>query len=172
MLPPELQEIQKECLFRYSLLASAVGAPYLAPVTSTLARKESMLRTLKRDVAFRMVAVIMAAASVSGCTLDTDVTAPGSLIKVSGDRQTAPVNTPLPVLLTVAVVNQFGQTLQNVTVTWSIASGGGSLSSNTLLSDEGGLASVTYTTGPTAGQAIIKAQVHEVPALSFSILIV
>ena len=74
----------------------------------------------------------------------TDVTVPGGLIKVSGDDQTAPANTALLTPLTVAVVNQFGQTLQNVTVNWIISSGGGSLSSSAMLSDEGGLASVTY----------------------------
>jgi hypothetical protein len=130
-----------------------------------------MLRASKHALALRVLSLLIGSAAIGGCTLATDVTVPGTLIKVGGDEQTAAANTALPTPLTVAVVNQFGQTLQNVTVNWSIASGGGSLSSNALLSDEGGLASVGYTTGPTAGQAVIKARVNGVPDLSFNILI-
>lgn len=136
-----------------------------------LARKDSMLRTLKHAVAIRMLVVIVGAAAVSGCTLNTDVSAPGGLLKYAGDQQVAAPNTALPTDLGVLVVNQFGERLKNITVNWSIASGGGSLSSNAVLSDDSGQASVTYTTGPTAGQAVIKAQVHGVPAVSFNILI-
>jgi Big-like domain-containing protein len=130
-----------------------------------------MLRTLRHALALRALTLVIGSAAIGACTLATDVTAPGGLIKVSGDGQTAAANTALPTPLTVAVVNQFGQTLQNVTVNWIIASGGGSLSSSAMLSDEGGLASVTYTTGPTAGQAVIKARVNGVPDLSFNIQI-
>jgi len=130
-----------------------------------------MLRTLKHAVALRALAVIMGGAAISGCTLNTDVSAPGGLIKYSGDQQVAAPNTELPTQLGVLVVNQFGERLKNVTVNWSIASGGGSLSSNVELSDDSGVASGSYTTGPTAGQAVIQAQVHGVPALSFNILI-
>lgn len=130
-----------------------------------------MLRSSKQAIAIRALSLVIGSAAIGGCTLATDVTVPGGLIKVSGDEQTAPANTALPTPLTVAVVNQFGETLQNVTVNWIISSGGGSLSSSAMLSDEGGLASVTYTTGPTAGQAIIKARVNGVPDLAFNILI-
>jgi hypothetical protein len=73
--------------------------------------------------------------------------------------------------LGVLVVNQFGERLKNIPVNWSIASGRGSLSSAMTLSDDSGLASVTYTTGPTSGQANIKAGTHGVPPLTFNILI-
>jgi hypothetical protein len=61
--------------------------------------------------------------------------------------------------------------LSSLQLSWRLSTGGGSLSSTAMLSDEGGLASVTYTTGPTAGQAVIKARVNGVPDLAFNILI-
>jgi hypothetical protein len=130
-----------------------------------------MLRILKHAAAIRMLAVIMGAAAITGCTLNTDVSAPGGLIKYSGDLQIAAPNTALPTQLGVLVVSQFGERLKNIAVSWSITSGGGSLSSNLELSDESGVAAVTYTTGPTVGQAVIQAQVHGVPALTFNIQI-
>ena len=130
-----------------------------------------MLRTLSRVVGLSTLPLVIGAAAISGCSLNTDVSVPGGLIKYSGDQQTGPANMELPTPLGVLVVNQFGERLKNIPVNWSIASGGGSLSSAMTLSDESGLASVTYTTGPTAGQANIKAGAHGVPALTFNILI-
>jgi hypothetical protein len=130
-----------------------------------------MFRALRRIFGPSTLPLLIVAAAVSGCTLNTDVSIPGGLIKYSGDQQTGPANTELPTPLGVLVVNQFGERLKNIPVNWSIASGGGSLSSAMTLSDESGLASVTYTTGPTAGQANIKAGAHGVPALTFNILI-
>lgn len=130
-----------------------------------------MLRALRHVIGLSTLPLVIGTAAISGCTLNTDVSAPGGLIKYSGDQQTGPANTALPTALGVLVVNQFGERLKNIPVNWSIASGGGSLSSAVVLSDESGLASVTYTTGPTAGQAVINAGVHGVPGLSFNILI-
>jgi hypothetical protein len=130
-----------------------------------------MLRTLRHVVGLSTLTLFIGAAAISGCSLNTDVSAPGGLIKYSGDQQTGPANTALPAPLGLLVVNQFGERLKNVPVNWSIASGGGSLSSAMTLSDDSGLASVTYTTGPTAGQANIMAGVHGVPPVTFNILI-
>jgi hypothetical protein len=113
----------------------------------------------------------MALVAVSACTLATDVSAPGAIIKFNGDMQTAPANTELTSPLTVIVVDQFGQPLKNITVSWAIASGGGALGATAAVTDEGGLASVTYTTGPTAGEAVIEARVSGLFPLSFSVTI-
>ena len=130
-----------------------------------------MLRALRHVLGLSTLAVVIGAAAISGCSLNTDVSAPGGLIKYSGDEQTGPANTELPTPLGVLVVNQFGERLKNVPVNWSIASGGGSLTSGMTLSDDSGLASVIYTAGPTAGQAIIKAGAHGLLPVSFNILI-
>jgi ABC-type glycerol-3-phosphate transport system substrate-binding protein len=100
---------------------------------------------------------IATAAVLSGCSLTPDISGPSTIIKTSGDQQTAPVNTVLPTAFVVTVVDQFGQTISGVTVTWAIVSGGGSLSVTNTVTDGSGNASVIYTTGSTAGQAVIRA---------------
>ena len=127
-----------------------------------------MLRQLNHPVVVRAVALIVAFAALSGCTLNTDNSGPGALIRYSGDGQTAAVNTPLASPLQLLVVNQFGQTLKNITVNWSIAAGGGTLSASATQTNDGGIAEVNYTTGPTTGTAIINAQVSGLFPLSFS----
>jgi hypothetical protein len=107
------------------------------------------------------VAVLLALVAAGGCTLDTDVSVgPAGLIKVpDGDGQTAATRTTLAIPMSVIVVNQFGERLPDVTVNWAIASGGGMLSATSTQTDALGVASVSYTTGDTAGQAIIEASV-------------
>lgn len=118
-----------------------------------------MSPALRRGLLPLKLVVVLALIGASGCTLDTDVNVgPAGLIKVpDGDGQTAGINTPLPVPLSVIVVNQFGERLANTVVSWTIASGGGTLSATSTVTDELGVASVNYTTGATAGQAIIQA---------------
>jgi hypothetical protein len=136
-------------------------------------RKNFMLRNPRQAFARRtLAAVFLGAAAIGGCTLDTDVTAPGGLLKVSSDPQAVAVNAVLANDLTVLVVNQFGERLKNVAVAWGIETGGGSISATSVLSDDSGLASVSYTAGPTAGQAVVSAAVSRVPAVRFNIVII
>lgn len=127
-----------------------------------------MFRQLNHSVVVRAVAVAVVLASLGGCNLNTDVSQnPAGLFLVGGDTQSASVNTALPNPLQVMVVNQFGEVLEGVTVNWSIATGGGSLSDTVTQSDVNGLTQVTYTTGPTPGPAKINAQIHGLLPLTF-----
>jgi hypothetical protein len=129
---------------------------------------------LRRALLSLKLVVVLALLGGSGCTLDTDVNVgPAGLIKVpDGDGQTAAINTPLPIPLSVIVVNQFGERLHDVVVTWTIASGGGTLSAASTVTDELGVASVNYTTGPTAGQAVIQASASNgILLVSFSVTV-
>jgi hypothetical protein len=110
----------------------------------------------RRALAPCTFAFVMAAA-LSGCSLNTDVSGASVLVIISGNQQIAPINTALPTELGVTVTNQFGERIENVTVNWTIISGGGSLSTATTTTDETGSVYVIYTTGPTAGQAQIRA---------------
>ena len=127
-----------------------------------------MLRQLNHPVVVRAVALIVAFAAASGCSLNTDVSEPGALIRYSGDNQTAAVNTPLGSPIQLLVVNQFGERLKNITVNWSIVAGGGTLSASVAQSDESGIAEVNYTTGPAPGTAVINAKVTSLFPLAFT----
>jgi hypothetical protein len=130
-----------------------------------------MFRAFRHALSPRNVALLVPLATAGGCTLDTDVSGPAAIILYSGDQQSAPTNTALAQPLAVLVVTQFGQPIQNVTVTWTIASGGGTLSETSTLTNASGIASVTYTTGATAGSAVIEARVQGVPPLTFSVTV-
>jgi len=109
--------------------------------------------------------------SVGDCSLEVGTNIPSTMIKESGDTQTAAINTQLPVPFTILVVNQNGEILSNVPVTWTITSGGGSLSETSNKTNESGLSSVTYTTGATSGTATIDVKVHGIPPLTFTVTI-
>jgi hypothetical protein len=115
----------------------------------------------------RTLGVLLFFAAAAGCSLTTDIVGVGQVSTNTGDNQSQPVNTVLPEPLSVLVLSQLGEPMENVSVTWSIASGGGSLSSNITLTDSNGIASVIYTTGPNPGHAVIVAQVNGVEPLTF-----
>src|ERR1051325_2120231 len=121
--------------------------------------------TLARRVFLAVGTAIVAGA----CTLNVDVNDPSVLIKHAGDAQTAPANTALPVAFEVIVLDQFGNSLKNVTVEWTILAGGGYLSETSNQTVEGGVSSVTYTTGATAKKAQIQARVSGIPPVVFSV---
>lgn len=120
-----------------------------------------------KKIALRLLATPLFLGALSACTLNTDVSGPGGLLRHGGDEQTAAINTQLPLPLAVMVVTQFGEPIKDAAVNWSIVSGGGTLSSSVTTTDVSGVASVNYTTGPTSGDVTIRAQVHGVPPLTF-----
>jgi hypothetical protein len=130
-----------------------------------------MTRALRNQLSRRSVALLITIVAASGCTLNTDVSSPTAIINFSGDQQTATTNTALSAPLVVLVVSQFAQPVQNVTVTWTIVSGGGSLGAVSSQTDASGLASATYTTGLIAGAAVIQARVSGIPPITFNITI-
>jgi len=83
--------------------------------------------------------------------------APANLGVVSGNNQTAPVNTQLPQPLVVQVTDQSGNPIAGVSVTFSAPSG--TLSSASVTTNASGQASVNYTTGNSVGTVTITAAV-------------
>jgi hypothetical protein len=130
-----------------------------------------MFNPRRSAAAFRAAMLVVCTVAMNACSLTTDNEGPSTMTITGGDAQTAPPNTALPLPLAVVVVNQFGEPLKDITVTWAIYSGGGSLSASSSVSDENGAAAVNYTTGPTAGNAIVTASVHGLPPLGFDVTI-
>jgi hypothetical protein len=138
-----------------------------------------MIQTRRNIFSARKLAVLLALVAASGCSLATDVTSPGLIGIFGGDGQTAATNTALPLPLQVVVGSQFGESLRNVTVTWTILTGNGTLSATggatgittTSITDDSGLAEANYTTGPVAGSATIQARVGAVPPITFTVTI-
>jgi hypothetical protein len=121
----------------------------------------------RRVLVNRIIPFVIATVALSGCTLGTDPSTPSTMVIVSGDSQTTPVNTPLPDSLTVIVVGTFNEPFENETVTWTVVSGGGSVTSATSQTNQYGLAWTRYTAGPTAGAVKIQAKVSSLAPLFF-----
>ncbi len=84
--------------------------------------------------------------------------APANLGVVSGNNQTAPVNTALPQPLVVQVNDQGGTPVAGVAVVFSAPSG--TFTGSPAVTGSNGQAAVIYTTGPTAGTVAITASVN------------
>lgn len=107
--------------------------------------------------------MIAAATAVAACG-GKDSTAPASPILssvaiVSGDDQTGVVGQALPQPLVVKVTDRGGAGVKGITVSWTIAAGGGSLSATSTQTDVQGQAQATWTLGVTPGANELEATV-------------
>ena len=76
---------------------------------------------------------------------------PTQLFKVSGDSQTAAPGQWLPTLVGVRPADEYGNTLMNATVNWSVTAGGGSVDPHSAVPDWTGVATTRWTLGRSAG---------------------
>ena len=76
---------------------------------------------------------------------------------VSGDDQTAPAGSRLPAGLVVRVVDGDDNPVSGVPVTWSVESGGGSVSPTSGATGTDGLATTTWTLGASTGRQRVEA---------------
>jgi hypothetical protein len=81
-----------------------------------------------------------------------------SLRYVSGDGQEATPGTALPGALVVGVEDGFERPVAGVSVNFTVDSGGGAVSSATVATDANGLATTTWTLGPSAGPNQVTAR--------------
>jgi hypothetical protein len=85
----------------------------------------------------------------------------------SGNRQTAPPNTPLPAPLVVKVTDSHGYGVPGVTVAFTDNGAGGTLSASTALTNAQGTASVQYTTGSKTGTVTITGSTTGLKLVNF-----
>ena len=79
---------------------------------------------------------------------------PTRLRRISGDGQTAPINSILPELLVVQAIDQYTNGVGEVTVQWRTCDDRGDLD---LATDDHGLSGATQSTGPVAGNFCVMA---------------
>jgi hypothetical protein len=113
--------------------------------------------------------------TVSAGSLSVSFTATGTrgvaaaLTKSSGDAQTAAVGTAVAVAPTVHLVDALNNPVPGTVVTFSVVSGGGSVTLATPSTDASGNASVgSWTLGNLAGGDTLEAQVVGLPVVRFS----
>jgi len=93
---------------------------------------------------------------------------PAQLSAVSGGGQSAAVGTKLSAPLVVRVTDAAGTPLSGVAVAWTVASGGGSLSTATATTDASGEARAEWTLGGSLGAQSATATVSGLAAVAFT----
>ncbi|HEX7120617.1 MAG TPA: Ig-like domain-containing protein [Longimicrobiales bacterium] len=87
---------------------------------------------------------------------------------VAGDGQTGTVGSPLAQELSVRVLDQNGDPLPGVDVTWSVTEGDGSVEPATARTDVSGVASTQWTLGTASGEQSVSASSPGLETATFS----
>jgi hypothetical protein len=87
---------------------------------------------------------------------------------VSGNGQSGPVSTELPVALGVQVRDAGSNPVPNVAVAWVIGTGGGSVTPTTSTTDANGVATAAWTMGPAPGTNTLTAVVSGIGNAEFA----
>jgi len=91
-----------------------------------------------------------------------------ALARDSGDAQTGGSGTLLPVALVVRAVDRYGNAVPGVTVSWAIASGGGSITPASSVTNAQGRTRAQWTLGSTAGTETATASVGGALTVTFT----
>lgn len=124
-----------------------------------------MITGMKRAAALCALMVITACGSESSTGPSA---APAAIRAITGDAQTGPVGSTLPVALSVTVTAADGKPVSGATVAWDVAPGSGSVTNTSTRTDGNGRTQVTWTLGANAGKARLTAQVGGVTPVRFS----
>jgi hypothetical protein len=137
---------------KFEFINGAVTNPPVGTMVDTISAGSSSLNVTITGLSAGVVPII-AAASNYALGIEVVIVTPsnGSLALVSGGGQTGAVNTPLPQPIVVRVTNPAGGPLSGYLVSFTVASGGGSVSPVAALTDASGQASTSWTLGPAHG---------------------
>ena len=110
----------------------------------------------KRQLAWYFLAFALSACGDDGNLQDPGT--PTTLAMSAGSGQSAAPGTVLPNPLQVKVTDASGNEVPGVSVTWSVVSGGGTVSPTSSTTDQSGLAATQLTLGPDEGQQTVQAE--------------
>lgn len=112
-----------------------------------------------------LIATAVLAACSSTPATDSGGDGPAKVLVATGDGQSAAPGAALPVPVAVVVQNSSGAPLSGVAVTFTVDSGGGSLSQTAATTDANGTASAgTWTLGAAPGTNVVTAHVGSLKA--------
>lgn len=93
---------------------------------------------------------------------------PTTVTVETGDKQTGTVKALLPLPLVARILDKSGLGVSGVTVTWTPASGGGTLLATSASTDATGRATAYWTLGPSSGSQLATMAVSGLPLTVFS----
>ena len=97
--------------------------------------------------------IVATAGSATATALVSVAQTPAQIQKISGDNQTGPAGTTLAAPLVVQVNDSRGNPVPNVTVTFGVSAGEGSIDPSTATTGADGRASTVFTTGTISGSS-------------------
>jgi hypothetical protein len=115
--------------------------------------------TATADIAGRVQAAQFLATVLPGAAAHLD--------RVAGDAQRAAPGAALPDSLSVRVTDSYGNPVPDVSVAWTVASGGGTISPTSRATDAQGIAKAQWTMGTAVGTDTARAAVEGLPTLNF-----
>lgn len=102
-------------------------------------------------------------------TATSSAGAAGSIAKNAGDNQTAVAGSAVPIRPSVLVKDANGNPKSDVSVTFAVGSGGGSVTGATVTTNASGIATVgSWTLGPVAGANVLNATSGTLGAVAFA----
>ena len=107
-----------------------------------------------------MAALAATFSTLAGCSSPTSGSDPAAVVAFQGNNQSALVGTTLPALLVAEVVDASADPISGQTVTWMVLTGGGTLSTQSGVTDADGRVQVTWTLGSQVGAQSVVADVN------------
>ena len=132
--------------------AGIVGASTVAAVSGVASFSD--LTVNRGGVNYRLIATVAGAPPAQSNLFTVAPSVPRTVIVVGGANQTAPASTVLPDSAKVRVSDVFGFPKAGVTVLWTVAQGGGTVSPASSVTDSAGRAATRWTIGATGTQQI------------------
>jgi adhesin/invasin len=133
---------------------------------SLIGRRTSMI------LPFAAASLALAACNDKSTTGTTAPATAANVIPVSGVGQISRVGAMLPDSLSVLVTSSDGLPVAGVSIAWSVARGGGSVSAATTTTDASGHAAVAYTAGSAIGTAAVIATAPSIAPFEFDATLV
>jgi adhesin/invasin len=152
------------------MIPVAVTGDHASTTTSTHFGKDRVMRnTLYRRALLGLAAATLTAAACSDTSTTPSVRFAAGFAALSGGGQ---VDLPGAVLtdpLVVKVFDDQGQPFPGAPVSWTVTSGGGTLSNVQTVTGADGTASATYTLGAAAGDNVISVTEPNIQTVTFTV---
>lgn len=116
------------------------------------------------------LAALACASLAASCSEDLLSSRPEYLVKWAGDLQVVAPGTAVPVNPRVRVEADGSRPVPGVNVTFSVLSGGGTVSDTVVPTDADGYAEVAWTLGPARGLNVLEASAPSLPTKTFTAL--
>lgn len=125
---------------------------------------------MRRNAFLAMIAVsLLVGACGSDKSTEPEIPSPSTLSAVGTIPDSATVGTTLTEPIRVRVTDGEGRPMSGINVTWSVVSGGGSLSEASTATDAAGEAGVTWTLGTEPGENEARATVQGLDPVAFKV---